>query len=565
MAEGAEEGVVDHRGRVFSSSSGPGVYDNLMVTDGSVVPVPLGVNPLLTISALTERAMAMLCAERDWSSEPVAVAPEAPGPAAGTAMPGLRFTERMSGWWATDDVPNDGELEQFLADEEQGRGNADGELSFVLTLVSTDIDTVTRHLDTTMEVEGTVSAPRLSPDPLTVEGGRFQLPVADDPDPAVRHMRYDLPLAAVSGERFHLLGFKVLAPGDVGEAWGAASTLYATLRSEVPQDRILGYGVLRIAPSDFARQLTTIQVLGPVGHFERLRIEADFCTAFAGSLARDYGSAIHRTTSFNPNAPPRRHRPLDVPAPRIYEYRTADGVALRLTRYRGGRSAPVVLSHGMGNPLTWSLDTSDVTLVEFLVAQGYDVWLQEWRASTLLPTSLTQFNDDQVAQFDHPAAAALVAAETGRPDLHVVVHCVGALTWSMATLVGSVDPTSMLCSAVGAHPVAPTLTRLKVGMRLGEILHRMGVRMLTTNSFTNESFLEAMFDRELRLYPIPKDEECDQAVCRRVAFIYGNAVHHPNLNPATHAALHELFGPTNMTMMDHLSLMARAEELRGVR
>jgi hypothetical protein len=38
MAEGAEEGVVDHRGRVFSSSSGPGVYDNLMVTDGSVVP-----------------------------------------------------------------------------------------------------------------------------------------------------------------------------------------------------------------------------------------------------------------------------------------------------------------------------------------------------------------------------------------------------------------------------------------------------------------------------------------------------------------------------------------------
>jgi cholesterol oxidase len=239
-------------------------------------------------------------------------------------------------------------------------------------------------------------------------------------------------------------------------------------------------------------------------------------------------------------------------------------VTLRLVRYRGGSSAPVLLSHGMGNSLTWSLDTVEVTLVEYLVANGYDVWLQEWRSSTLLSTARTQFDADQVATFDYPAAAALVATETGRSDLHVVAHCVGSLTWLMSTLSAAVDPSSMLCSAVGAHPVAPTLTRLKVGLHLGEILHGMGVRMLTTSSFANESFLEQIFDRELRLYPIPRDEECDQAVCRRVAFIYGNAVHHPNLDPATHAALHELFGPTNMTMMNHLSLMARAEEVRGV-
>jgi cholesterol oxidase len=109
--------------------------------------------------------------------------------------------------------------------------------------------------------------------------------------------------------------------------------------------------------------------------------------------------------------------------------------------------------------------------------------------------------------------------------------------------------------------VAPTLTRIKVGFHLGQILHRMGIQMLTTDSFINESFLEHLFDRELRLYPIPKEEECDQAVCRRVAFIYGNAVHHVNLNPATHAALHELFGPSNLTMLSHLSRMAEAEEV----
>jgi cholesterol oxidase len=561
-ADRAEDGVVDHRGRVFSSDQGETVYESLIVADGSIVPMPLGVNPLLTISALTERAMALLCAERGWEVEPSPAPARPPEPAAESSTPGLRFTERMSGWWGNDQSPDEGALASFVAVEARSQGDEAQRISFVLTLSSADIGAVVRHLDTPMEVVGTVEAPALSDQPLTVEHGAFQLLVADDPDPAVRHMRYHLPLAAVSGETFHLEGMKVIAPGEVGEVWGATSTLYATIRRDGPEGQLLGRGVLHIEPSDFARQLTTIQVLGAVGHFERLRIEADFAAAFAGPLVHDYGTVVHRTTSFNPDAPPRRHRALEVPPPRRYEYTTADGVSLRLTRYPGGNSAPVLLVHGMGNPLTWSLDTVEVTLLEYLVAHGYDVWLQEWRASTLLPTSLTQFNGDQVAQFDHPAAAALVASETGRSDLHVVAHCVGSITWTMATLRGWVDPSSLLCSAVSAHPIAPTITRLKVGMRLGEILHRMGIRMLTTGSFTNESFLERLFDRELRLYPIPKSEECDQAVCRRVAFIYGNAVHHLNLDPATHAALHELFGPTNMTMMDHLSAMARAGEIR---
>jgi cholesterol oxidase len=563
MADRAEDGVVDHRGRVFRTKGGNSVYENLVVADGSVVPLPLGVNPLLTISALTERSMALLCTERGWHSTPTEpIEPLTPKPNDGDV--GLRFTERMSGCWSPDIAPSTGQLAPFLTDEQASRGLPERQVSFVLTLASNDIASVIEDLDTPMTVVGTVSAPGLSPQPLTVEQGEFQLMVADDPDPSIRHMRYSLPLASVSGERFHLEGFKVLAPGQIGEVWEATSTLYATIRRGGSDGELVGRGVLRIAPSDFARQLRTVQVLGPVGRTARLKIEAEFGLAFAGSLAHDYGSVVHRTSSFNPDAPPRRKRALDVPPPRQYECVTADGLSLPLTRYQGGRSEPVLLSHGMGNSLTWSFDTTEVSLLEYLTAHGYDVWLQEWRSSTLLPTSRTQFDGDQVARFDHPAAASVVASVTGCTNLHVVAHCVGSLTWTMAILGGTVDPSSMLCSAVAAHPIAPTITRLKVDMRLGEMLHRLGVRMLTTSSLTSESFLEHMFDRELRLYPIPKAEECDQAVCRRVAFIYGNAIHHPNINPATHAALHELFGPTNMTMMDHLSVMARAEKVQSV-
>ncbi len=87
--------------------------------------------------------------------------------------------------------------------------------------------------------------------------------------------------------------------------------------------------------------------------------------------------------------------------------------------------------------------------------------------------------------------------------------------------------------------------------------------MLTSDAYTSESKGAAAFDMALRAYPVPKAEACHEAVCRRLAFIYGVAVHHANMDDQTHATMHELFGATDMTMMVHLSRMARAERLVG--
>ena len=73
MADGPERGVVDHLGRVFDASKAGAVafHEGLLVLDGSIVPTSLGANPLFTITALAERAMA-------WGAAP-SVPSRAPG------------------------------------------------------------------------------------------------------------------------------------------------------------------------------------------------------------------------------------------------------------------------------------------------------------------------------------------------------------------------------------------------------------------------------------------------------------------------------------------------------
>jgi len=64
IADSSTHGVVDSHHRVFN-------YKNMYICDGSVVSANLGVNPSLTITALTERAMSFIppAMERGWNDK----------------------------------------------------------------------------------------------------------------------------------------------------------------------------------------------------------------------------------------------------------------------------------------------------------------------------------------------------------------------------------------------------------------------------------------------------------------------------------------------------------------
>ncbi|MCL4267498.1 MAG: GMC family oxidoreductase N-terminal domain-containing protein [Anaerolineae bacterium] len=557
MAEDAQRGVVNHKGQVFAGNSGTAVHDGLYVCDAAVVPRSLGANPLLTISALAERTMMMLAQDRGWHID-YSFHPVAPFTAPQPEVLGVQFTETMKGYFSTA-VRSD-----FQAGWE--RGQADGSsFQFIVTIRIEDMERFMESPEYTSGVTGIVTAPALSPQPLVITEGCFNLAVADPHDPArLRRMIYRLKLSAVDGHTYYFDGFKLIRDDAGLDLWPDTTTLYITVFEGTDESgAVVGKGILRITADDFARQISTLTILNARSKRQRLEATAHFGRYFGGVLFDIYGGIFARATGFDPEAPPRQKRPLRTAAPDVHFFHTADGLRLRLTRYQGGPKGPVMLVHGLGvSSLAFAIDTIDTNLTEYLYAQGYDVWLLDYRSSIELPYADTQYTADDIANYDWPAAVQTVRALTGAEAVDVIVHCYGAITFMMAMLAGLDGVRSAVCSQVGAHLNVISANKIRSGLYLDKFLETIQVDNLTMYTDRHDNWLDQLYNRALRLYPVTeREEQCNNPVCYRISFLYAPLYEHDQLNNATHAALHELFGIASISNFRHLGELTRAGRL----
>ncbi|HKN49810.1 MAG TPA: alpha/beta fold hydrolase, partial [Actinomycetota bacterium] len=551
MAEGADGGVVNHKGQVFSSEHGADVYEGLYVSDGSVVPRPIGVNPLLTISGLAERCVALMAADRGWSID--YSLPSLPQPAPAPQVVGVEFTERMAGWFSP------GEIDDYEKGAVAGQA-ANSSLSFILTIVSEDMDSLINDPAHEAHMAGTVQAPALSATPLDATDGLFNLFIVDPDQPETRRMEYAMKLTSQEGREYYFTGFKIIRHDHgLADMWRDTTTLYVTIHDgPTRQSPELGKGVLKISPADFARQLTTMKATHAEGRLQGLQATARFGAFFAGILYETYGGVFAHTTYFNPAAPPRKKRSLRVDAPELHPFKTDDGVELLLTRYRGGAKGPVILAHGLGvSSKIFSTDLIDTNLLEFLSVHGYDVWLLDFRASIDLPASKERSTGDDIALHDYPAAVARILEATGAESIQALVHCYGATTFFMAMLAGLKGVRSAVASQIACNVVAPRLTKVKAGLHMPQVVDALGVESLTAYADANEDWPSSLFDKILKVDPVPRDEHCNSAVCHRITFLYSLLYEHAQLNELTHENLHELFGIANIDALAHLALMVR--------
>jgi cholesterol oxidase len=548
MADAAEHGVVDEAGRVFSEATGTAVHPGLYVMDGAVVPLSLGVNPLLTISALAERNCAQLAAAQGWQIDYASQGDAVPPP---PQKIGLRFTETMVGSYAP------GALTGGPSPD-----SGSSPMSFTLTVESDDLADMLSTPQHAARTLGTLTCPALSAQPMTIADGQFNLFVVDETQVDRRDMNYRMTLESVEGTRYFLFGQKIITRSSLLELWPQTNTLYAQIRaSEAVDAPVIGEATLIITPANFLKQMHTIEVTNAPDLETRLEWTLKFGKFFAGVLFTEYGGVAAPLQFLSPDAAaPRLKRALRAPAPELTWFNTPepDSKTLRLTRYQAGNKGPVLLIHGSGvSSRIFATDLVGTNLVEFLCAAGYDVWLVDLRMSIELPSALEPTTADAIAREDIPAAVAQIRQRTGADQIQVVAHCFGALAFTMSLLSGLKGVRSALLSQVSAHPIPGAMQRIKAGMHMPEILQHLGVRDLTVLTRA-DNWPNNLLDEALRIYPVGHDEGCGNALCHRATFLYGLLYEHAQLGEQLHANLQELFGVHDVELFSQLATMVRA-------
>ena len=251
MGDDADDGVVDHAGRVFDPDGT--LHPGLFVADAAVIPTSLGVGPLLTVSALSERIADHLLR----ASPPTPVASPLAPPRPTPPPPGLEWTEVMKGH-VTRDVTAASTPGEYRAAEQLGEEQG-SHIEYRVTILVDDLPAFLADPAREASAEGHLDSSLFGRGRL-LEEGRFNLFVVD---PSTHHRRliYRLCFVGADGRRYLLDGFKDVHDDPGFDAWSDNTTLFTSIRDGwTLSDPVIAQGIIHVRLADFLRQLTTIRI-----------------------------------------------------------------------------------------------------------------------------------------------------------------------------------------------------------------------------------------------------------------------------------------------------------------
>lgn len=364
-------------------------------------------------------------------------------------VPDLRFTERMRGWVSF-------EVRDYNSGLIVGR-RADNRCSVKLDVEIDDLQRFRTGPLMRARLLGTVDCPQLG-GRLHGEGGEFTL-FAPAPNPRRRRVLYRLFARDPDGRPLTFSGFKLVEDDPNHDVWRDTSRLltrilagHVSQESELDDDpRVLATGILRITPLAFAQCLLSMRG----GRGMRVGAPFRYQSDFARALLRVYGGRALQATQHDFPAVTADATPLQGSRTggwhelaghpglrrRILPFLADDGRLINLHHINGrGRPTrgPVLLVCGLAmRANSFYGAPSRPTLVDALVDDGYDVWVENWRTSIDLPAE--DYTLDGAAVYDHPAAIRKIRSETGVEELSAVAHCMGSASLALSVVAGLAD------------------------------------------------------------------------------------------------------------------------------
>jgi hypothetical protein len=247
---------------------------------------------------------------------------------------------------------------------------------------------------------------------------------------------------------------------------------------------------------------------------------------------------------------------------RVVPFTAGDGFPLNLIHVRGRQPpsrGPVLLVHGAGVRANLFRAPTETNLVDALIAAGYDVWLENWRASIDFPPNLWTL--DQAAVYDHPQAVNKVLEETGAETVKAVIHCQGSTSFAMSAVAGLVPAVDTIVSnAVSLHPIVPRWSRWKLNVAV-PVVRRL-TSYLDCQWGTHPPHVTAwLISRCVQL----THRECGNPVCKMVSFTYGSGFpalwRHEHLDDATHEWLKGEFAHVPLRFFQQMARCVRRGRL----
>lgn len=473
----------------------------------------------------------------------------------------IHFAETMSGYVASG--------ASSFADGFQN-GQATGQsLSLSVSVDIPDLQAFLQSAQHSALLSGFVEGPVLG-GRATIESGHFHL-LPTTADLNRRVMNYRVLCRNSTGELFTVAGQKEVQHQFGFDLWSDTTTLYVNVfagdvsAEEAPGSKIVATGILHLGVIDFMNVLRSITATQGDGSNSVMGL-ARFGEFFAGSLWQLYGPALPPKAQQKPRKYA-LHTTEGVNDASISEYpfHTADGIGLKLTRFQRHNSDDVVLLiHGLTTSSDMYIMPEHENLVNYLHDNGYgDVWALDYRGSNRFPYNLArnQANLDDIALFDHPAAIATLRQHIGQHRrIHVIAHCVGALSFSMSLFGGTVTGiSSAILNSVSLTPYVPAWSRVKLAVGPFACDYLLGVDYFNPQWRWQRGWSAG----KLLAYGVDFfHRECDSPVCHMLSFMWGGGTpalfKHENLAQDTHDRLGDLFGGVNVNYYRHVLKMVKA-------